>query len=822
MTGKREIFPVVKTWDENKKKWTKKPAIHGSWQGYEATEEEQSRAKNLGLGIPKGRVVIDVDTYKGATTEAIDAALGVALDWEGAALQRTVSGGMHYCFLLGEGVEVRQGDSLLGVRGFDTRCSGKGWMCSGEGYEDLTVVGVLDALWEWSFPTLPQEAITALTSGASVISRESEKTSVNRVGPSVLDLDIAVAQQPLDDVGIEDILEYLRRLPDDYLAGYDNWLKVGMAIHHQTGGSIEGRDAWTEWSRGCDERELHNAEGVRVAFDEREIKTKWQSFGRRVTGKPVRFSYVIKAAGGRIRESTVVGDKSLLDTLVAEAASVVDVDGWQALKERVGRLGLNQLPSDHRAIVAKAVADGWGKLAGVGKVEIKGALKAGRVKRGAGGDEGGGHQPAWLSDWVYVESACQFYNTRLGYGIKREAFNAKYDREQECLIAEKRASDLALVDYRMDTVVDTFFFPNATQRFEHDGKAMVNAYRDRRVAACDAWDDEAKATVDAFERHLELLFSDERERRLAVDWMSYVVRNPGKRVNWALVIQGAQGIGKSFLTVALQAVMGENVKNLDPTAISGRFTGWAHGALVNAVEELRISGTSKWEILDRLKPFITNQTVQIEEKGRDHRTVPNFTSYIFFTNYKDALPITEDDRRYCLLFSDIQSEEDLLGRLGGRKKADEYFSRLFELTNRRPDALRRFFDEWEYSEEFSASGRAPTTRHKTMIRELSVSEDQMIIEDAISRHECDVIGPQVLDMTWLNRLCAAEGVELPKTRAVGNVLLRMGYVPVEGRKVRLRGARLEHYVWRRAAYHEDEARRLVRDFHAPEDDGVPF
>ena len=36
--------------------------------------------------------------------------------------------------------------------------------------------------------------------------------------------------------------------------------------------------------------------------------------------------------------------------------------------------------------------------------------------------------PDWFEDWIYVEKLCEFANTRLNYSIKREAFNAKYNR----------------------------------------------------------------------------------------------------------------------------------------------------------------------------------------------------------------------------------------------------------------------------------------------------------------------------------------------------------------------------------------------------------
>jgi hypothetical protein len=60
-----------------------------------------------------------------------------------------------------------------------------------------------------------------------------------------------------------------------------------------------------------------------------------------------------------------------------------------------------------------------------------------------------------LVGWIYVESQLLFYHVGLNYGIRREAFNAKYDREEECVGAGMQASHVALVLFKIATVVDT-------------------------------------------------------------------------------------------------------------------------------------------------------------------------------------------------------------------------------------------------------------------------------------------------------------------------------------------------------------------------------
>ena len=182
-----QFFPVRMVYDTEKDKWYKKPAIPKGvdWHEYRATNEEIEQSKNIGIVIPKGLICIDVDTQKGVTTDDIEAALGCELDWDSAEVQRTVSGGMHYFFSVPEDRVLRQGSDLLDVEGFDTRTTGKGWIASGEGYEDLTLSGLPGALELEDFPPLPSEAIRLLDAGY-VDDGEID------------DLELMIAQQPLD------------------------------------------------------------------------------------------------------------------------------------------------------------------------------------------------------------------------------------------------------------------------------------------------------------------------------------------------------------------------------------------------------------------------------------------------------------------------------------------------------------------------------------------------------------------------------------------------------------------------------------------------
>jgi len=735
----------------------------------------------IGLMIPAGVIVLDVDEYKGATIEQVEQALGCKLDWGNAELQRTMRGGRHFVFRVPKGAELLNGQDVLGVSGFDTRSSLKGYIATGKGYTNLTFLdSVVDALHDLDFwPELPSMALDKL------------KSSAVTVGD---DLEMVLAEQPLE-LSDEEINFYMSQLPDSCAEDGGLWLKVGMALYHQFSGSDAGWQLFDEFSKRCEEK-----------YDARTNRKRWDSFGKNKRARPVTFASVIELAGGRSLEVA----SSLLDDLISEAKAVADLGDYNRIKTKVKKLNEKELGTDFRGMVAAELAAGFGKHNGITKTEIKKALMPVKKEKRLDAED---VSPFWLDGWVYVEMTCEFANTQLNYAIKREAFNAKFDREPECVLAEKSAAQMALQVYKIPTVVDKMFWPGVEMIFEHDGKLMLNSYYVSGVAPAEEIDLDGEMAISAFLKHVEFTLEDKREQEILLDWLAFIIQNPGQRVNWALLLQGAQGTGKSYFVKLLQYILGEHVRNLDPTAISGRFTGWAHGAIVVAVEEIRISGTNKYEVLDRMKPFISNDTVQIEEKGRDHRTVPNFTSYLLLTNHKDAIPLTSGDRRYCVMFSRVQTEQQLFAELGGEDGAERYFSQLFDMTRDNADALARWFLDRKINPEFKPKGRAPETSARQMMMSIATSPERLAIEDAIEKHHCEVINANILDVTWLNKLCELEGEELPKTRAMTAILLEMGYEQIPGRRLKISSKNAYHYVWIRAQSVVDDCALAVRCFH---------
>lgn len=600
-------------------------------------------------------------------------------------------------------------------------------------------------------------------------------------------LELALAHTPLD-ISNEEVDAYLDALVES-AGDYSSWITVGQALHHQYRASEYGKLRWMDWSASSDK------------YDERVCENKWRSFTSTSRSRPLTFATVIKMVkdsgvsigvvlrkevgsemkGGGLGVSGVGGGLS------AEVGREVDCEqAFEKLKRKLSKIPAHVVALTKRQQIAQDIYEVWGKSEGMTKAAIFRELCP--IKKGSIVSD----VPSWVRDWVFVEKSCEYHDLENGYSIKREAFNAKFDRMDECIVAERSASSMALTDWQLPTAVDKMYFPNADKLFKYEDMWYVNAYKKRGVEPCVSLEDDgAEGTdglrvIDKMLRHLEFTLVDKKEREILLDWMSHLVQNIGSRINWAILLQGTQGGGKTYFTRILQGILGSNATQLDPHQFTkGTFSGWAYGSVLNIVEEIRISGDNRWAIIDRMKPFITNDTIQIEEKFADSRTVPNFTSYFLLTNYQDALPITNGDRRYCVLYSRCQSEDQLFDLLGGELETNRYFEDLFKETDRRMDAICYYFMNRKISDDFAPKGRAPKTLSREKMIGYSVSHESDEVRDLINHYQCGVINDDIVDITYLMRLNAMEfevGVsKLPKTSALTRILLQLGYTKINNR-----------------------------------------
>lgn len=186
-----------------------------------------------------------------------------------------------------------------------------------------------------------------------------------------------------------------------------------------------------------------------------------------------------------------------------------------------------------------------------------------------------------------------------------------------------------------------------------------------------------KGDPGRFLDHLAKVLPDERDRSILLAYMAAVVQHQGVKFQWAPLLQGVEGNGKTLFTRCVAYAVGERYTHwVNPKKLGKDFNSWMFGKIFYAVEDIYVS-ESKREVMEDLKPMITNTTIEIEAKGVDQITAHICGNFMFNSNHKDAVMKTGNDRRFCVMFSAQQTAEDLTrDGMGG-----DYFPALYKWLN---------------------------------------------------------------------------------------------------------------------------------------------
>ncbi|MCK0172523.1 DUF5906 domain-containing protein [Aliiroseovarius sp. S1123] len=233
-----------------------------------------------------------------------------------------------------------------------------------------------------------------------------------------------------------------------------------------------------------------------------------------------------------------------------------------------------------------------------------------------------------------------------GYEFQMQADGARPTRDAWECFTQSRCKRFPKVRRRR-------LLPN--KPFGHIEDEAVNVFK------CPDWRATEVVTDADVAPYLDLvrkLLPDPTDRSIFLTWCASMVQNPGLKFQWALVLQGTEGNGKTFLLRCMTHAVGEQFTHLpNPEDMNEKFNTYLDGNLLIGVEEVHMAG--RRDMLDRLKKYITNDRVEIRGMGQNKRMGDNLTNWMFLTNHQDAVIKTKNDRRYAILYTAQQQVEDL-------------------------------------------------------------------------------------------------------------------------------------------------------------------
>lgn len=278
--------------------------------------------------------------------------------------------------------------------------------------------------------------------------------------------------------------------------------------------------------------------------------------------------------------------------------------------------------------------------------------------------------------------------------------------------------------------------------------------------------------VTPFLTFLGKLLPDERDRTILLSWCAAAVQNPGVKFQWAPVLQGVEGNGKTMLAECVAYVLGDKYVHTPPAEhLGGNFNSYLENKLLQIVEEFYAG--SRRQMLDTMKPLITNRRIQVEQKGVDQRMIDNVCNWFFCTNHKDAVLINRSTRRYAIFYTAQQDAADLKAcGMGG-----DYFPKLYTWMRDEGYAfMAHYLLNYDIQDDFNPAGkchRAPETTSTAEAINASLGGIESEIVEASESGRVGFKGGWV--SSWaLEQLLKEKGIKVSPPKR-GEILRAMGY-----------------------------------------------
>jgi hypothetical protein len=627
------------------------------------------------------------------------------------------------------------------------------------------------------FPKLPADApvwfysdLTGEPLSASCITPDALQPERMSLGESHEGGSIAFLEAPDSTVTEEMVRDALAAISPD--CSRDHWIRVCCAIKHQFQDDPErGFALFDGWSQGSETKYTAEATARQWEYEEANPADR----------RPITVGTLMTLAqsAGWTRPERTTQDESrerLLNSspeVAALARRIYEATDPVALTSTLpAEVGCSNLNSAMRTMLLDEIRRRTVELTGraVNRREIQ---QTASIARHAGERDGVLETHPWAEGWIFSKKTEEFVSVKTTDRLRIRALDAAYarhlmnDPNYFTPTGKPRVmpSWFLLNTVQVPVVDQAVYDPSqpAGTVFEEDGRVMFNMYR----TVSPELEDDPEA-VETFVNHAKWLLPD--NYTILLDFLSYIVRNPGYRINWSILMKGPPGCGKTFFGEIMKHVLGPgNASVLPPEIFQTSWTDWAEGRQVSFLEEVRVTGQNRFQVMDRMKQFITNNTVAISRRFTDIYQIKNVTTYIMFTNHEDALAVSNDERRYCILRCSPTSAETK------KRSSEGYFATLFGLCDK-AGAIRKFLLERTISPTFSATGHAPDTPSREFMAYLAKSDMEVAIDEILDEHrDSPLLMRDLLSSTTLASILSVEKGLIVSNRQLSHALVQMDY-----------------------------------------------
>lgn len=251
-----------------------------------------------------------------------------------------------------------------------------------------------------------------------------------------------------------------------------------------------------------------------------------------------------------------------------------------------------------------------------------------------------------LKDWYYIVKGNFFINiNNLQIERNKEGFNAVF----ASIANQVNLSNYAFL-HSLIKMAETIVYEPGKETIMDGGLDLpvLNIWQDDRIIPSDT-------PYQWFLDHLYYLMKPEEAEHF-LNWLAYAVQNPGVKIRHAVLIIGGFGVGKSIMFELFKKLFGpSNAHAPQNENLSDKYTKWAKHTCFTLINELKQDGNHFF--YNAIKPFITEDTIEIREMYKDPYTIRNTMNILAFSNEEVPIRLEQGDRRWFVVRSNATKKE---------------------------------------------------------------------------------------------------------------------------------------------------------------------
>lgn len=411
-------------------------------------------------------------------------------------------------------------------------------------------------------------------------------------------------QQPLG-LGEDEIIGILEDLPaEEWFEDREQWYRVGMALHHETGGSEFGFETWCKFSR------------LSEKFDIKDQKRVWKSFRNRAQA-PFRIASLLAVVKEvRLeREFDEMPDDDFEDVDPEEKFDIFDDLLGEGATQAPKKLSKTQLALKKEEVEIELGRPVPPKIARLNKIHAVARVSSKTVVMDF-------HDDGSVTYGSVGDLHNYYENDRVPKDDTTEPITKMWMRHKQ-----RRSYPGGIV-----------FAPN------RDVEGAYNHWQGFSVEPDDT------RSCALFLDHLLNIFCNGNEDHFwyMIGWLAHMIQKPEEKPGVAIIARGKKRIGKDTVFEYVGGLFAHHYITIgNQEQMTSKFNAHQERCLLLHMQEGFWAGDKKAE--GQLKYMITSPVALIEPKGMNAFPVNSVLRLFISSNERWVVPATEDEGRFFVL-----------------------------------------------------------------------------------------------------------------------------------------------------------------------------